>query len=307
MNGMAPPLFEPKERVLQLGETFEKQPRCAFHTVRYDFKPASIDTACEGDLEVGKGEQVTITLPNIEGSTPPVTVFKGSKKPYLKECILIINHDTGECRLEKLSSNITVKKIRAEGSSKVQSRIEQQQQQIRNSAKTPNNIKNSPPKDKMFPSSPMDDIERVWYPLQKLIAEHFALVVQVVARQYLNLNLKISYNTEKRILLFAELKAEASIMDQLSSSDSSSDSKSSSSSSSSSENSSSDSEDEEARPSLPMSMPYLQPQPTVSAMPHQAVPDKDASHNRSQENSGHMMNTLRNDLQLSESGSDSDD
>lgn len=34
MNGMAPPLFEPKERVLQLGETFEKQPRCAFHTVR---------------------------------------------------------------------------------------------------------------------------------------------------------------------------------------------------------------------------------------------------------------------------------
>lgn len=264
MNGMAPPLFEPKERVLQLGETFEKQPRCAFHTVRYDFKPASIDTACEGDLEVGKGEQVTITLPNIEGSTPPVTVFKGSKKPYLKECILIINHDTGECRLEKLSSNITVKKIRAEGSSKVQSRIEQQQQQIRNSSKTPNNIKNSPPKDKMFPSSPMDDIER-------------------------------------------ELKAEASIMDQLSSSDSSSDSKSSSSSSSSSENSSSDSEDEEARPSLPMSMPYLQPQPTLSAIPHQAVPDKDASHNRSQENSGHMMNTLRSDLQLSESGSDSDD
>jgi len=33
-----------------------------------DFKPASIDTACEGDLEVGKGEQVTITLPNIEVS-----------------------------------------------------------------------------------------------------------------------------------------------------------------------------------------------------------------------------------------------
>ncbi|PKU40188.1 ell-associated factor 2 [Limosa lapponica baueri] len=112
MNGAVPSLFDPKERVLKLGESFEKQPRCAFHTVRYDFKPASIDMSCEGDLEVGKGEQVTITLPNIEGSTPPVTVFKGSKKPYLKECILIINHDTGECRLEKLSSNITVKKTR---------------------------------------------------------------------------------------------------------------------------------------------------------------------------------------------------
>ncbi|NXA46704.1 EAF2 factor, partial [Nothocercus julius] len=247
MSGAAPALFDPKERVLKLGESFEKQPRCAFHTVRYDFKPASIDTSCEGDLEVGKGEQVTITLPNIEGSTPPVTVFKGSKKPYLKECILIINHDTGECRLEKLSSNITVKKTRAEGSSKVQSRFEQQQQQMRNATKIPNNVKNSPPKERMFPSSPMDDIER----------------------------------------------AEASIMDQLSSSDSSSDSKSSSSSSSSSENSSSDSEDEETKSSLPLSMPCLQPQPTVSTMPQQAVPDKDASHNRSQESSGHMMNTLR--------------
>lgn len=55
-----------RERVLKLGESFEKHPRCAFHTVRYDFKPASIDTSCEGELEVGKGEQVTITLPNIE-------------------------------------------------------------------------------------------------------------------------------------------------------------------------------------------------------------------------------------------------
>ena len=33
-----------------------------------DFKPASVDTSCEGELEVGKGEQVTITLPNIEVS-----------------------------------------------------------------------------------------------------------------------------------------------------------------------------------------------------------------------------------------------
>lgn len=166
MNGAVSSLYDPKARVLKLGESFEKQPRCAFHTVRYDFKPASIDMSCEGDLEVGKGEQVTITLPNIEGSTPPVTVFKGSKKPYLKECILIINHDTGECRLEKLSSNITVKKTRAEGSSKVQSRIEQQQQQMRNATKIPNNIKNSPSKEKTFPPSPMDDIERGklhWY------------------------------------------------------------------------------------------------------------------------------------------------
>ncbi|XP_066467862.1 ELL-associated factor 2 isoform X2 [Tiliqua scincoides] len=238
---------------------------------RNDFKPASIDTSCEGDLEVGKGEQVTITLPNIEGSTLPVTVFKGSKKPYQKECILIINHDTGECRLEKLSSNITVKKIRGEGSSKVQSRIEQQQQLMRNANKIPNSIKCSPPKEKLSPISPpkemsppssMDDIER-------------------------------------------ELKAEAKVIEQMSSSDSSSESNSSSSSSSS-ENSSSDSEDE-AKSSLPLSMPCLQPQPSVMAISQQTFQDVDAGYHRSQESSGHLMNTLRNDLQLSESGSDSDD
>lgn len=35
-----------------------------------DFKPASIDTSCEGKLQVGKGDEVTITLPHI-----PVRVF----------------------------------------------------------------------------------------------------------------------------------------------------------------------------------------------------------------------------------------
>ncbi len=114
-----------------------------FFLVIDDFKPASIDTTCEGELEVGKGEQVTVTLPNLEvgsvtlfpqkklvctatwmikldllchqslqGSTTPLTVFKGSKRPYMKECVLIVNHDTGEYRLEKLSSNIAVKKTR---------------------------------------------------------------------------------------------------------------------------------------------------------------------------------------------------
>ncbi len=49
---------------------------------------------------------------SLQGSTTPVTVFKGSKRPYMKECVLIVNHDTGEYRLEKLSSNIAVKKTR---------------------------------------------------------------------------------------------------------------------------------------------------------------------------------------------------
>lgn len=257
MNGSAYSNFDNQEHVLKLGETFEKHPKSGYHTVRYDFKPASIDTTCEGELEVGKGEQVTITLPNLEGSSAPVTVFKGSKRPYMKECILIVNHDTGEYRLEKLNSNIVVKKTRAEGSSKIQSRLEQQRlSQMRSSSNKPSTAsKSSPNKGKASPASPMDDIER-------------------------------------------ELMAEAQVMDQLSSSDSSSNS---SSSSSSDDSSSSDSEDGHKTPS---SQPHggqgSQGTPGYHSMPLLSQPS------RAQDSSGANINTLKNDLQLSESGSESD-
>ncbi|XP_074514058.1 ELL-associated factor 2 [Sebastes fasciatus] len=275
-NGTSYSHFDNQEHVLKLGDTFEKHPKSGFHTVRYDFKPASIDTTCEGELEVGKGEQVTITLPNLEGSNAPVTVFKGSKRPYMKECILIVNHDTGEYRLEKLNSNIAVKKTRAEGSSKIQSRLEQQtsrlSQQVRSNTtttstpsssssnnKTSTSSKSSPPKEKTSPPSPMDDIER-------------------------------------------ELMAEARVMDQLSSGDSSSDSNSSSSSSSGDSSSSSDDEDE--RTSAPPPALAPPPPPANPSMP--IITTSAPTSSRSQESGGGLMNTLKNDLQLSESGSESD-
>ncbi|XP_007547327.1 ELL-associated factor 2 [Poecilia formosa] len=264
MNGTAYSNFDNQEHVLKLGETFEKHPKSAYHTVRYDFKPASIDTTCEGELEVGKGEQVTITLPNLEGSSAPVTVFKGSKRPYMKECILIVNHDTGEYRLEKLNSNIAVKKTRAEGSSKIHSRLEQQtsrlSQQMKGNGnnKTSTSSKSSPPKEKTSSASPMDDIER-------------------------------------------ELMAEARVMDQMSSSDSSSDSNSSSSSSSEDSSSSSDSEDERnpALPPLPLA-------PTNQSMPVISTGTNHVTSLHQEGGGGLIMNTLKNDLQLSESGSESD-
>ncbi|XP_061579059.1 ELL-associated factor 2 [Cololabis saira] len=264
MNGTAYTNFDNQEHVLKLGETFEKHPKSAYHTVRYDFKPASIDTTCEGELEVGKGEQVTITLPNLEGSSTPLTVFKGSKRPYMKECILIVNHDTGEYRLEKLNSNIAVKKTRAEGSSKIHSRMEQQTSRLSQQIKSSSNSSSgggskasssskSPLKEKTSPASPMDDIER-------------------------------------------ELMAEARVMDQLSSTGSSSDSNSSSSSSS--DSSSSDEEDERNRAPAPA------PAPANPSMP--LLYTSSSTTSRPQESGGGLMNTLKNDLQLSESGSESD-
>nr|XP_060461490.1 ELL-associated factor 2-like [Panthera onca] len=91
-----------------------------------------------------------------------------------------------------------------------------------------------------------------------------------------------------------ELKAEASLMDYISSRDSSSDSKSSSSSGS--EDSSSDSDNEEYRSSPSEPGTCISGHPVMSAMPQCRIPDMDAGLNRSHENSGLLMSTLRNDL-----------
>ncbi|XP_041518168.1 ELL-associated factor 1 [Microtus oregoni] len=268
MNGTANPLLDREEHCLRLGESFEKRPRASFHTIRYDFKPASIDTSCEGELQVGKGDEVTITLPHIPGSTPPMTVFKGNKRPYQKDCVLIINHDTGEYVLEKLSSSIQVKKTRAEGSSKIQARMEQQPARppqpsqlppppppipFRAPTKPPAGPKTSPLKDTPSPEPQLDDIKR-------------------------------------------ELRAEVDIIEQMSSSSGSSSSDSESSSGSDDDSSSSGGEDNgPASPPQPSHQQSYNSRPTV------------ANGTSRPQGSSQLMNTLRNDLQLSESGSDSDD
>lgn len=249
MNGSSNPPLDKEEHVLKLGDSFEKRPRSSFHTIRYDFKPASIDTSCEGELQVGKGEEVTITLPHIPGSTPPMTVFKGNKRPYQKDCVLIINHDTGEFMLEKLSSSIQVKKTRAEGSSKIQARLEQQSvratpltSQFRTPVRPGGGAKSSPSKDNPSPEPQLDDIKR-------------------------------------------ELRAEVDVIEQMSSSGSSSSSDSASGSGSDDDGSCSDAE-QDAR---------LSP-----------GGNNTANGISQSQGSSQLMNTLRNDLQLSESGSDSD-
>ncbi|XP_032988029.1 ELL-associated factor 1 [Rhinolophus ferrumequinum] len=270
MNGTVNPLLDREEHCLRLGESFEKRPRASFHTIRYDFKPASIDTSCEGELQVGKGDEVTITLPHIPGSTPPMTVFKGNKRPYQKDCVLIINHDTGEYVLEKLSSSIQVKKTRAEGSSKIQARMEQQPTRppqpsqppppppppppmpFRAPTKPPVGPKTSPLKDNPSPEPQLDDIKR-------------------------------------------ELRAEVDIIEQMSSSSGSSSSDSESSSGSDDDSSSSGGEDRG-----PASPPPSHQQPSNN---RPAI----ANGTSRPQGSNQLMNTLRNDLQLSESGSDSDD
>lgn len=103
-------------RELKLGSTFTNpNPRTVFHTLKYDFKPASVDVSKPATLEVGTNKQVTVTVPHLDGSGVPNTVFKGNQRDYTrKECVLIIDRVTGEITLEKLNSNVQVKKTRTE-------------------------------------------------------------------------------------------------------------------------------------------------------------------------------------------------
>ncbi|XP_023018513.1 ELL-associated factor [Leptinotarsa decemlineata] len=101
-------------RELKIGQSFTNPKTKAFHTLKYDFKPASVDTSKKANVEVPGVNQVTVTVPHLDGADIPHTVFKGSQKPYTKECVLIINRATGEITIEKLNCNIQVKKTRSE-------------------------------------------------------------------------------------------------------------------------------------------------------------------------------------------------
>lgn len=116
----------------------------SFSRVTDDFKPASVDVHKEATLETGSNSQVTVTVPHLgkwsidfawfslilfhnnplDGSGVPNTIFKGSSRDYTKkECVLIINKDTNEIILERLCSNVQVKKTRTDSSNKPQPAI----------------------------------------------------------------------------------------------------------------------------------------------------------------------------------------
>lgn len=99
---------------LKIGQSFTNPKSTAFHTIKYDFKPASVDVNKKANVSVGNNNQVTVTVPHLDGAGTQHTVFKGSQRPFNKECVLIYDRITGEITLEKLSANIQLKKTRSE-------------------------------------------------------------------------------------------------------------------------------------------------------------------------------------------------
>ncbi|PIK62237.1 putative ELL-associated factor 2-like [Apostichopus japonicus] len=109
-------MFGSERNELKLGRSFYKNKEGAFHTIRYDFKPASIDHSKAASLDMKDGSEVNISFPNDESKGgPSSTNFKGPMKPCQKDCVLIYDHRSGEFTLERLTSNINVKIQRLEG------------------------------------------------------------------------------------------------------------------------------------------------------------------------------------------------
>lgn len=54
-----------------------------------DFKPASVDTSKEASVEVGKGNQVTVTVPHVEVSILLLCTLSNVLPNYLKSFILL--------------------------------------------------------------------------------------------------------------------------------------------------------------------------------------------------------------------------
>ncbi|KAJ6628019.1 Ell-associated factor Eaf, partial [Pseudolycoriella hygida] len=109
-------------RELKLGSSFNgnnSRTSTSFHTLKYDFKPTSLDLSKVATVDCSSNNQVTVSVPHLDTSGVPKTVFKGNQRSYTKECVLIIDKVTGEITLEKLNTNIQVKKTRSENTNKV--------------------------------------------------------------------------------------------------------------------------------------------------------------------------------------------
>lgn len=81
-------------------------------SVTDDFVPASVDPNKTSAVDFGQNGKVTVTMPNLEGSGTTESVYQGQRKPHQKECVLIIDNETGDMILEKLNTSMIVKKAR---------------------------------------------------------------------------------------------------------------------------------------------------------------------------------------------------
>lgn len=95
---------------LKLGSSFKGNSSSKFSTLRYEFKPASIDKTQPGSLHKNKENRVTVDFNNNQPGKPKVS-FEGSSEDYKENDVHAVLFFDGESfRLERLSR--AVKRLR---------------------------------------------------------------------------------------------------------------------------------------------------------------------------------------------------
>jgi len=99
--------FDNKEHTLIIGDSFRSERQ--YDMIRYDFKPKSIDSEKEGILETDERAcTTTVRLPHTD--TGKAHVFEGKRESCAgKQCLIIVNHETGEITIERVNTHQTVK------------------------------------------------------------------------------------------------------------------------------------------------------------------------------------------------------
>jgi len=145
---------------LKLGKSFETNRAGSgapvYNSIRYDFKPTSIDQEGLGTLEVKDGRSVAVSLPHSDGVGQ--TTYKGNTEPApAKDCVLIIDHETGELTLERVTNNIRVKKTRPEKSGGMGSSGEPSSNpyEVKPTPANPYEVKANPPNPYEVKSNPV--------------------------------------------------------------------------------------------------------------------------------------------------------
>ncbi|XP_062517717.1 ELL-associated factor 1-like [Corticium candelabrum] len=100
-----------REYELKLGRSFAKWSKSVVHTLEYDFKPASVaECVDKATVSVEENNHVSVMLPS--GSKGHSTTYRGPKRPCPKKCIMIVDRETGEITLERVSSTMQLKRVR---------------------------------------------------------------------------------------------------------------------------------------------------------------------------------------------------
>lgn len=120
INNKEEPITAPKHDQwynLKLGSSFKEQhPSSKFCTLRYEFKPASIDKSQPGKLLKTKDNRVTVEFQNSQPGKPKVC-FEGSSEDY-KENDAVLFFDGESFRLERLHRAVKrLKHVRLPGES----------------------------------------------------------------------------------------------------------------------------------------------------------------------------------------------